>query len=66
MASPDKKSFLLRIDPQLWAEIERMAAAELRSVNAQVEYLLRNALRARPGKSKPHDDAAPGPAQAPP
>jgi hypothetical protein len=49
MASPDKKSFLLRIDPQLWAEIERLAAAELRSVNAQVEYLLRDALRARSG-----------------
>lgn len=49
MASPDKKSFLLRIDPQLWAEIERLAAAELRSANAQVEYLLRDALRARSG-----------------
>ena len=47
MASPDKKSFLLRIDPQLWAEIERLAAAELRSANAQVEYLLRDALKAR-------------------
>jgi hypothetical protein len=52
MASPDKKSFLLRIDPQLWAEIERLAAGELRSVNAQVEYLLREALRSRTGKSK--------------
>jgi hypothetical protein len=47
MASPDKKAFLLRIDPVVWAEIERLAAAELRSVNAQVEYLLRDALRAR-------------------
>ena len=47
MASPDKKSFLLRIDPALWAEIERLASAELRSVNAQVEYLLREALRTR-------------------
>ena len=52
MASPDKKSFLLRIDPQLWAEIERLAAAELRSANAQVEYLLRDALRARSGRGK--------------
>ena len=51
MASPDKKSFLLRIDPQLWAEIERLAAGELRSANAQVEYLLREALRARTGNS---------------
>ena len=47
MASPDKKPFLLRIDPELWAEIERLAAAELRSANAQVEYLLRQALRER-------------------
>ena len=53
MASPEKKSFLLRIDPQLWAEIERLAAAELRSANAQVEYLLRDALRARSGKREP-------------
>lgn len=47
MASPDKKAFLLRIDPHLWAELERLAAAELRSVNAQVEFLLREALAAR-------------------
>lgn len=47
MASPGKKPFLLRIDPELWTEIERLAAAELRSVNAQVEYLLRDALRLR-------------------
>ena len=47
MASPDKKAFLLRIDPALWAEIERLAAAELRSANAEVEYLLREALAAR-------------------
>ena len=51
MASSDKKSFLLRIDPVLWAEIERLAAAELRSANAQVEYLLRTALAARLGGS---------------
>jgi hypothetical protein len=59
MASPDKKSFLLRIDPALWAEIERLAAAELRSVNAQVEYLLRDALAARRGTRPPRaNDAA--------
>jgi hypothetical protein len=50
MASPGKKPFLLRVDPALWAEIERLAAAELRSMNAQVEYLLREALKARTGK----------------
>lgn len=59
MASPDKKSFLLRIDPQLWAEIERLAAAELRSVNAQVEYLLREALRARVGGKAERGPAPP-------
>jgi hypothetical protein len=58
MASPEKKSFLLRIDPQLWAEIERLAAAELRSANAQVEYLLRDALRARSGKGRSAGDQA--------
>jgi hypothetical protein len=47
MASPNKKSFPLRIDPLLWSEIERMAAQELRSANAQVEYLLRDALMQR-------------------
>ena len=54
MASPDKKAFLLRIDPALWAEIERLAAQELRSANAQVEYLLREALarRGRPSGSE--------------
>jgi hypothetical protein len=52
MASSEKKSFLLRIDPQLWAEIERLAAAELRSANAQVEYLLRDALKVRSGSRK--------------
>ncbi len=51
MASPDKKSFALRIDPVLWAQIERLAAADLRSANAQVEYLLREALRTRLGKA---------------
>jgi hypothetical protein len=52
MASPDKKAFLLRVDPALWAEIERLAAAELRSANAQVEYLLRDSLRARGAGSR--------------
>ncbi|MBL0086483.1 MAG: hypothetical protein IPP87_02755 [Ideonella sp.] len=47
MASPDKKAFALRIDPALWAEVERLAAQELRSANAQVEYLLREALARR-------------------
>ncbi|OYU99739.1 MAG: hypothetical protein CFE45_11780 [Burkholderiales bacterium PBB5] len=51
MASPGKKAFALRIDPVLWAEVERLAAAELRSANAQAELLLREALRARLGEA---------------
>ena len=51
MASPGKKPFLLRIDPALWAEIERLAAQDLRSANAQVEYMLRDAVKARTGRS---------------
>lgn len=50
MASPDKKAFLLRLDPELWIELERLAAMELRSVNGQIEYLLRRALSERLGK----------------
>lgn len=52
MASPGKKAYLLRIDPTLWAEIERLAAQELRSANAQVEYLLREALQRRGRKTE--------------
>ena len=43
----ERKAYLLRIDPELWAEIERLAQAELRSANGQVEYLLREALAQR-------------------
>lgn len=60
MASPDKKAFLLRVDPVLWAEIERLAAAELRSVNAQVEYLLRDALHSRTRGRPPSPQSSPG------
>ncbi|MBB5205482.1 hypothetical protein HNQ51_002801 [Inhella inkyongensis] len=47
MASPGKKSFPLRVDPELWSEVERLAAQELRSANAQAEMLLREALGRR-------------------
>ena len=43
----ERKAFPLRIDPALWAAVERMAAGELRSTNAQVECLLREAMKAR-------------------
>ena len=43
----DRKAYPLRVDSALWAAVERAAAADLRSVNAQVECLLREALKAR-------------------
>lgn len=55
-----QKKFLLRISPQLYAEIERWAQEELRSVNGQMEYLLREAV-ARRGRGippPPADEAA--------
>ena len=45
MTAPAKKPFPLRLDPALYAAIERSAAVELRSVNGEIEYLLREALR---------------------
>jgi hypothetical protein len=47
MALPTKKAFPLRLDPALYAAIERAAAADFRSVNAQVEVLVREALARR-------------------
>lgn len=41
----ERKAFLLRLDPALYDALQRWADAELRSVNGQVEYLLREALR---------------------
>jgi hypothetical protein len=49
VASPDKKAFLLRLPPDVWSQIERLAATELRSVNGQIEYMLRDALARRLG-----------------
>ncbi|MDQ6917437.1 MAG: hypothetical protein M3023_06435 [Pseudomonadota bacterium] len=48
----EKKAFLLRLDPDVWNEMERLAEAELRSVNAQIEFLLRDALAQRGIKPK--------------
>lgn len=47
-----KKAFPLRLDPALYAALERLAATELRSVNAQVELLLREAMTERGVKLK--------------
>jgi len=47
MASPGKKAYPLRLPPEVLAAVERLAAAELRSTNAQLEMLLREALKRR-------------------
>jgi hypothetical protein len=47
MPSPGKKAFPLRLDPALHAAIERLAAQDLRSVNAEIEILLRESLKKR-------------------
>jgi hypothetical protein len=44
-----RKSFLLRMDPALWAELEHWAQQELRSVNGQIEYVLKQAVAKRKG-----------------
>ncbi|MGD0463474.1 MAG: Arc family DNA-binding protein [Tepidisphaeraceae bacterium] len=58
----ERKNLVLRIDPALWAEIEKWAQDELRSVNGQIEYLLKQAVVARRRRTKdqwegPGDDA---------
>jgi hypothetical protein len=57
----ERKSFLLRMDPALWDELEGWAQAELRSVNGQIEYILRQAVNKRKGEK-----AVPSPAQEDP
>jgi len=64
LASADKKAFLLRLDPAVWTALERLAATELRSVNAQIEFLLRDALSRR-GITPPRTPAAPKAAPSP-
>ncbi len=43
----ERKPFLLRLPPGLWKELEKWAAADLRSVNGQIEFLLRDAVARR-------------------
>lgn len=57
MTMAERKSFLLRMDPALWDELEGWAQAELRSVNGQIEYILRQAVNKRKG-----DKPVPSPA----
>lgn len=63
---PERKPFLLRLDPETFAALQQWAADDLRSVNGQVEFLLRRSLRdagrlpgkpARRGQAPPQMDA---------
>ena len=53
------KKFLLRISPELWGELNRWAKDDLRSVNGQIEYLLREAVRRRRGGASSTEGEAP-------
>jgi hypothetical protein len=55
----ERKSFVLRMSPELWEEVQRLAGEELRSVNAQIEFLLREALRRRGRLVKPDSGSEP-------
>ena len=48
----ERKAFLLRMDPELLAALQRMADEELRSLNGQIEFLLREVLRQRGRETK--------------
>jgi hypothetical protein len=56
VAAADRKAFLLRLSPELWKELERWAADDLRSINAQIEFLLRQAVNRRKGPGKSPDE----------
>ncbi len=51
MGDEERKRFLLRLDPAAYAALERWAADELRSVNSQIEFILKEAL-AKAGRLK--------------
>jgi len=63
-----RKTFLLRLDPKLWEELDAWAGQELRSVNGQIEFLLREAVRRRKGEfsdpaGNPDESTEAGPGQ---
>jgi hypothetical protein len=61
----ERKNFLLRIDPALWKELESWAQDELRSVNGQIEYVLKQAVLKRKGPSRPPAPPPPNPPETP-
>ena len=56
----EKKAFLLRLDPAIWTALERLAQSDLRSVNAEIEFLLRDAMSRRGVTSRRRATAEPG------
>jgi len=58
VAMAERKSFLLRIDPMLLEKVQRWANDDLRSLNGQIEFLLRRALR-ESGRERGRDQEAP-------
>jgi hypothetical protein len=61
----EKKRFLLRLEPELYAALERWSADELRSVNGQIEFLLKEAVRASGRLRAPADGKRRGPPDPP-
>ncbi len=55
--APPRKNYPLRLDPEVHAALERWAADELRSVNAQIQFLLRDALKRAGRLPEPEDQA---------
>jgi hypothetical protein len=51
----ERKGFLLRVPPRLLAELRRWAEQDMRSLNGQIEFLLRQALRERLGRDPDED-----------
>ncbi len=54
----EKKKFLLRIDESIYYAIEKWASDELRSANAQIEFILKDALR-KSGRLQEKENSAP-------
>jgi hypothetical protein len=62
----ERKPFLLRMDPEVYAALQRWAAGDLRSLNAQIEFVLRRALQQEGRLLQEAPQQAPGPPAAPP
>ena len=57
---PERKRFLLRLDPEVFDALERWAGDELRSINGQIDYLLEDALRRAGRHPRARRESEPG------